>query len=110
MRRELQGIVDQPTPPPSIRKPASKDLVTIDIAMIGAAGFSRLCRHKGSTVFTTSLYEIDKLIEEETCLQEETPEQLVERRLPTQYADYKDVFSKAALDQLLPHRSYDYKI
>jgi hypothetical protein len=78
--------------------------------MIGAAGFSRLCRHKGSTVFTTSLYEIDKLIEEKTCLQEETPEQLVERQLPTQYADYKDVFSKAASDQLPPHRSYDHKI
>ena len=78
--------------------------------MIGATGFSRLYRHKGSTVFTTSLYKINKLIEEKTCLQEETPEQLVEHRLPTQYADYKDVFSKAASDQLPPHRLYDYKI
>jgi hypothetical protein len=85
-------------------------LVTIDIAIIGAAGFTRLSKHKGNTVFTTSLYKIDRLIEEKTSLLEETPEQLVEYRLPVCYTDYKDVFSKAVSDQLVPYRLYNYKI
>jgi hypothetical protein len=85
-------------------------LVTVDITIIGAASFSRLCRYKENTVFTTSLYKIDRLIEEKTSLLEETPEQLVEHRLPVCYSDYKDVFSKAVSDQLVPYRSYNYKI
>jgi hypothetical protein len=56
------------------------------------------------------LYKIDRLIEEKTSLLEETPEQLVERRLPVYYSDYKDVFSKAVSDQLVPYRLYNYKI
>jgi hypothetical protein len=112
MRRELQGIVEQPPPPPLVRKLTARDVITIDIAMIGAAGFKHLTKRKGNTVFTMSLYEIDKLIEEKTqlLLEEEALEQLVERKLPAVYANYKDVFSKAALDQLPPHRLYDYKI
>jgi hypothetical protein len=112
MRRELQGIVEQPPPPPLVRKLTARDVITIDIAMIGAAGFKHLTKRKGNTVFTTSLYEIDKLIEEKTqlLLEEEALEQLVERKLPAVYADYKDVFSKAASDQLPPHRLYDHKI
>jgi hypothetical protein len=85
-------------------------LVTIDIAMIGAAGFTRLSKHKGNTVFTTSLYKIDRLIEKKTSLLEETLEQLVERQLPACYTDYKDIFSKAVSDQLAPYWLYDYKI
>jgi hypothetical protein len=85
-------------------------LVTVDIAIIGAASFSWLCRYKENTVFTTSLYKIDKLIEEKTSLLEEIPEQLVEYRLLVYYSDYKDVFSKAVSDQLVPYRLYNYKI
>jgi transposase InsO family protein len=114
MERELKGIC------PTVQKtqvskpePLSKELVMIDIAMIGAAGFTRIARHKGNTVFTTSLYEIDRLIEEKTQAQlssKETPEQLVERKFPAAYAAYKDVCSKTASDQLPPHRPYDHKI
>jgi hypothetical protein len=110
MKQELIKTEEQPKLLPPVRKLASKDLVTVDIAIIGAASFSRLCRHKENTVFTTSLYKIDRLIEKKTSLLEETPEQLVERQLPVYYSDYKDVFSKAASDQLAPHRLYDYKI
>ena len=41
---------------------------------------------------------------------EETDEELVERLLPTIYAGYKNAFSKAASDELPPHRTYDHKI
>jgi hypothetical protein len=34
----------------------------------------------------------------------------VDCKLPLEYAVQRDVFSKAALDRLPPHRLYDYKI
>jgi len=37
-------------------------------------------------------------------------EELVEQKLPHQHWKFKDVFSKAASDILLPHQLYDYKI
>ena len=43
-------------------------------------------------------------------LAEETDKELVKRLLPTIYARYKGIFSKAALDELPPYRIYDYKI
>jgi hypothetical protein len=85
-------------------------LVTVDIAIIGAASFSRFCRYKENTVFTTSLYKIDRLIEEKTSLLEKTLEQLVEYWLPVYYLDYKDVFSNTVSDQLVPYWLYNYKI
>ena len=73
-------------------------MVTIDIVIIRAAGFTQLSKYKKNTVFTTSLYKIDRLIKEKTCLQEETAEQLVEYKLLSQYTSYKDIFSKAVSD------------
>ena len=37
-------------------------------------------------------------------------EELVEQKLPRQYWKFKDVFSKAASNILLPHQLYDHKI
>jgi hypothetical protein len=82
IRQELLKTEEQPKLLSPVRKLASKNLVTVDIAMIGAAGFKQLCKYKENTVFTTSLYKIDKLIEKKTSLLEETPEQLVEYRSP----------------------------
>ena len=66
---------------------------------------------KDNEVFTTSLYEIDRIINErEEKLAEETDEELVERLLPTIYLKYKDAFSKVASDKLPLYRIYDYKI
>ena len=42
--------------------------------------------------------------------QEIANEDLIEQKLPRQFSDLKDFFSKAALDILAPHRSYDLKI
>ena len=65
--------------------------------MIGAVGFHRLLQHKDNILFATSLYKIDRIIEERQGT-EETAKQLVDRKLPTEYAAYRDVFSKTALD------------
>ena len=55
----------------------------------------------------------DKEAEEiraESARKELENQELIEQKLPSQYYDFKDVFSKAASDQLAPHRLYDLKI
>ena len=57
------------------------------------------------------MYEIDRIISErEEELAKETDKELVKRLLPTIYTRYKSIFLKAALDELPPYRTYDYKI
>ena len=51
-----------------------------------------------------SLYKINWIINErEEKPTEETNKELVEHLLPTIYIDYKDAFSKVALDKLPPY-------
>ena len=55
----------------------------------------------------------DKEIEsiwEDLAQQELTNKDLIEQKLPCCFSDLKDFFSKAALDVLAPHRSYNLKI
>jgi transposase InsO family protein len=85
-------------------------LPSIDIAMIGAAAFHRNCQRPENTFFATSLYEIDRMIQEKTDQREESDEELVRKKLPRKYRAYQDVFSKAASDQLPPSRALDHKI
>ena len=66
---------------------------------------------KDNEVFITSLYEINRIINErEETLAKETDEELVKCLLPTIYTRYKSIFLKAALDELPPYGTYDYKI
>jgi hypothetical protein len=58
--------------------------------------------------FTTSLYEIDRILADKK--DDAANLQMLQDRLPACYESYQDVFSKAAADQLPPHRSYDHKI
>lgn len=76
-------------------------------------GFYRNLIRPESVPFVTSLYEIDSMIREKESTEdpsELTDKELVERRLPSQYTDFKDVFSKAASNILPPHRKYDHQI
>ena len=88
-----------------------ENLPVVDIAIIRAAGFSWLLWYKDNTVFTTSLYKIDRILEEKQEIETgETNNELVARKLPKAYTSYKDAFSKAALDKLPLHRMYNHKI
>src|SRR5277367_5336065 len=117
MERELQGKATLPTQP---RSPVKRltNLPPVDIYCIGTVGFYRTLTKPNVTPFVTSLYEIDRIIEqkeieairEDSAQQELTNEELIEQKLPQQYHDFKDVFSKAASDALAPHREYDLKI
>jgi hypothetical protein len=67
-------------------------------------------------VGATSLYEVDKLIQgrrerTEKDATDQADEQLVDERLPKQYREFKDVFSKKDADTLPPPREgVDHKI
>jgi hypothetical protein len=107
MNEALAGKDPQPRP---VRRPKiiSLDLPPVNIAAIGAAGFRRNLQDAQSTVFSTSLYEIDYLLEKERA--DEADDLQVQETLPEAYRDLADVFSKAASDALPPRRPYDHKI
>ena len=59
---------------------------------------------KDNKIFTTSLYKINRIINErEEKPIKETNKELVKRLLFTVYAKYKDAFLRAASDKLPPY-------
>jgi len=85
----------------------------VDIALIGGAGFHVGMKHKDNEFFITSLYEIDRIIDEKGRNAEttdETEEEMLRRTVPKEYHDLIRAFSKEESDKLPPHRQYDHKI
>ena len=86
----------------------------VDITLIESASFKQHMKHKNTEVFITSLYKINQTIEdkrlEEQQAEEMAEQELIQQQLPQQYKEYSDVFSKAASDELPPHRPNDYQI
>ena len=113
MRQELEGVAITPTPQNPLKPrtpPLSCNPPIVDIAAISAIAFHFNMYRNDNKVFITSLYKINRIINNrEERLAKETDEELV-KRLLTIYTKYKDAFLKAALDKLPPYRTYDYKI
>ena len=118
MECELQG---KPPAMPITRKITIKHLTNlppVDIYCIGAVGFYRTLIKPDTESFITSLYEIDQIIKEkeaeaiqaDSAREEFDNEKLINQKLPCQYHNLRDVFSKAASDSLPPHCKYDLKI
>jgi len=124
MDQELHDIVPRKTvlelrPKTKVCQQAS---LSIDICGISAAAFHVNLKRDQNTFFTTSLYEIDRILEERKAQDdnptvapgaqqpEETELQWLQRVLLKQYRDFADVFSKEASNKLPPHRAYDHKI
>jgi len=120
MEQELRRVI---TPPPqntvyrtSVKKPIN--LLPVDICYISAIGFYQNLKRPNTVAFITSLYEIDQIIKDKEALacnqlsgeSKLTDKELVEQKLPYQYQEFKDVFSKAVSNILPPHWPYDYKI
>ena len=84
------------------------------LAFIGAAAFHRHEKSKKSETFISNLHEIDRIIEEKKKTivgAGEDDEVAIEERLPEDYKEFRDVFSKSASDQMPPFRKgVDYKI
>lgn len=92
--------------------------LNIDICEINAHAFMTNMRMKVNTIFTTSIYEIDKRIEDLQAAgvsPDEEDEEVLELdqirlKLPVHLQDLADVFSKIDSEKLPPHRDYDHKI
>ena len=81
------------------------------IALISANRFHFNMKRKENEFFTTTLYEIDRVLEHKRSLEDDPDNaDLLRDRLPPVYQEYRDVFSKTAADQLPEHRFYDHKI
>ena len=97
----LKPRVKQPSPITEIR--------AADIALLEARTFLHGAKREGVVIGSTSLYEIDRLIEDrkgEDVLPdgEEELRRLVYEKLPQPYQSYAGCFSKATSDTLPPHR------
>ena len=123
---------------PFPKQPSPSQVHTIDIAAISALGCHYNMRRSENEIFTISLYKIDCILEERYQESEEyqakKQEEAAQRRavqlvlghainaieededledwekVPKEYSEFKDTFSKAASDKLPPHRPYDHKI
>ncbi|KAI0991689.1 hypothetical protein K3495_g16498, partial [Podosphaera aphanis] len=89
----------------------------MNICFLSGHAFHNNCKDQRNELFSTSLYELDRLLEERLPQKSGTSsgEQLgmIEDDIslvPAAYSAYLDVFSKEASDILPPHRSYDHKI
>jgi len=88
-----------------------RDPPIVDITVISAIVFHFNIYRRDNKVFITSLYKINQIINKrEEKLAKETNKELVKRLLPTIYMGYKNAFLKAALNELPPYRTYNYKI
>ncbi|KAJ6110208.1 gag/polymerase/env polyprotein [Penicillium sp. IBT 16267x] len=72
--------------------------------MIGGIGFHRHMVKGGSEVFLTSLYEIDRILEEKRDARRRTEDQETRDTIPQEYHQYADVFSEQDSNTLPPYR------
>jgi Reverse transcriptase (RNA-dependent DNA polymerase)/RNase H-like domain found in reverse transcriptase len=79
------------------------DSAPFKVYAIGAAPFCRLSRKHEHEIFAVSLRDIEKALE----VKEETDPAT---KLPPEYHDLLDVFSRKEANKLPPHRSYDHRI
>src|SRR5271155_4695087 len=82
--------------------------------MIRAVGFHRNLKKKNQEAFIISLYEIDRIIEDQSLKvsKEESPDkaEILKKLKPKGLYNYLDAFSKKDLDTLSLYRACDLKI
>ncbi len=88
----------------------SRLLGTLNIAHISASAFRMQAYRQENTSFSTSLYELDRLIEDKEATDDDATTEEIKLRVPLPSQAYLDTFSKAASNRLPPHRSYDHRI
>jgi hypothetical protein len=124
--RRIRGLIRVPKflripvaiePPKPVSKPVRPAPGTpptqpsFQIALLSANAFHYKMKQQQNEFFTTSLYEIERVLEEKKGVQDDPDNaRLVQERLPPRYYRYRDVFSKTAAEELPEHRPYDHKI
>jgi hypothetical protein len=104
VRSVRQQVIEQGAlPVETVCQPKKR---VFEIAMIGGTGFYRHLRKAKTESFITSLYEIERIIEEKRGLHPSNDAELeaIKQAIPPEYEEYADVFSKRESDTLPPHR------
>ena len=101
-------------PPPSSNSllpsdsPKALGLPCPPISFVNAAAFQRACKLEGSVPFSLSLSSMSAWA---AAISNGTPDDPVNlTRVPPEYHDYIDVFSKKKADTLAPHQPFNLKI
>jgi transposase InsO family protein len=114
MEDELAGKIPIVCPPYQKKPyvpPPSESHFAVEISAISAVCMHFNLRRQENEMFTTSIYEIDQILDERVPTDDlQTVADDLRARVPREYWKYLDVFSKEASDTLPPHRSYDHKI
>ena len=76
------------------------------ISIIGAAAFMRACKLPGSQCYRIQLSDLTASAKS-ASVSEDVPDL---SKIPAEYHDFADVFSKSKAYELAPHRPYDLKI
>jgi hypothetical protein len=104
---------DKPKPAKGTR-PKKIALYALNLCFIGSPAFHRHARRKEFTVMITSIYKINCLIKDKKQVASAelgSKDEIIKAELPDWLKDYKDCFSKEALDKLLSHqKNTDLKI
>lgn len=78
--------------------------------MIGGVGFKwHLCKGN-SEIFVTTLAEIDKIVDKRGKLEQDEELETICQKLPDQYKEFADVFSKTASDKLPLPRDVNHQL
>ncbi|KAL1947004.1 hypothetical protein VTO73DRAFT_13965 [Trametes versicolor] len=77
------------------------------VSLINAAAFTRACKIPGSESFTLNLASSNSTLARSSSISEAPPDL---SRIPEEYHEFADIFSKSQADILLEHRPYDLKI
>ena len=85
----------EPNPEPTIPE--------LDICMIGAAPLARLSRKPNHEIFAVSVKDVEQALAPKTYTDPA-------KKLPQQYHEFLDVFSRKEADTLPEHRQYDHRI
>ena len=102
------GLASHPLETPPSDLPKAPGLPCPPISFINAAAFQRACKLEGSIPFSLSLSSMSARA---AAICNGTPDDPVDlTRVPPEYHDYTDVFSKKKADTLAPHQPFNLKI
>ena len=99
----LNSVPEKFTPAGICPAPTNEPTRPLDICMIGAAPFTRLTKQRNVEVFAISIRDIEKALSPK-------PEVNPKTKVPIEYHDLLDVFSRHDADTLPPSRPYDHMI
>jgi hypothetical protein len=72
----------------------SEPLVLLDIVYINIAGFYMQARYRDNTIFSTSLYELDRMIKKKETPDDNITVEEIKSKILVQNQAYTNIFSK----------------